>query len=425
MSLRLSVVIPTCDRPETVGACLKTICQQDYGNLQIVVQDNASDNRTTEIISSIDDRRIIHQRSTKRQSMRANFESGLDVVDGDYVIYLGDDDGLAPYTLSYLANLLKDRQPDFVSATAAKYAWPSFALDRRGFMNVRKAKLWGGCVEADCAAFKQSLLDGRKLETGPFGQIYLGCVSRRLIDRIRTKTKGVYFAHTQPDTYTSIANIFAAKSALLVHHPLFIAGKSAASNGAAFALEDNSRPEIARRFEADNERDDGKLSDANAAIPSTTYFIYKCLLAAKSLLGDEGVVNTDKWVRKVLQEISANGESARSGLMSLKTDPDFAKLKLELASGDVTRISSKRNRFKGIRMAGIGCRTGGKNEDDVYSASRLLDQIAGAPDCDGLRPVWWQVFMKEIRWIKVMGICMAANHNANRHWATLQAKSTS
>ncbi len=53
IELQFSVVIPTCDRPATLPACLKTVLSQSYRNLQIVVQDNSSDNRTKAVVELI------------------------------------------------------------------------------------------------------------------------------------------------------------------------------------------------------------------------------------------------------------------------------------------------------------------------------------------------------------------------------------
>jgi glycosyltransferase involved in cell wall biosynthesis len=102
---RFSVVIPTCDRPSTLYACIQTVVAQSYDNLQIVVQDNASDSRTREVVESFTDKRIVYRRLKARVSMRANSEAGLKAADGEYVIFIGDDDGLSLGAISTLSEI--------------------------------------------------------------------------------------------------------------------------------------------------------------------------------------------------------------------------------------------------------------------------------------------------------------------------------
>jgi glycosyltransferase involved in cell wall biosynthesis len=80
----LSIVIPTCDRPDTLEICLRALQKQSNPDVEILIQDNASDERTIDIIKRAEDKRIVHHRSETRISMRNNFEDGVAAATGDY-----------------------------------------------------------------------------------------------------------------------------------------------------------------------------------------------------------------------------------------------------------------------------------------------------------------------------------------------------
>ncbi len=55
---RISIVIPTRDRPGTLGFALRTCLDQDFEDFEVVVSDNCSPPATREVVESFADRRI-------------------------------------------------------------------------------------------------------------------------------------------------------------------------------------------------------------------------------------------------------------------------------------------------------------------------------------------------------------------------------
>ena len=94
-----SVVIPTRERCETLEFAIKTILSQTYDNFELIIMDNYSQDKTQEIVKSYEDARIRYFQSTKRLSMRDNWEAALSHVNGTWMIFIGDDDGLIPDSL--------------------------------------------------------------------------------------------------------------------------------------------------------------------------------------------------------------------------------------------------------------------------------------------------------------------------------------
>ena len=75
-----SIVIPTCNRAMLLKHCLRTVSAQTFPSVEIIVQDNASDDETEQVVSMIGDPRIVYKRLPQRVSMRANFEAGLNAA---------------------------------------------------------------------------------------------------------------------------------------------------------------------------------------------------------------------------------------------------------------------------------------------------------------------------------------------------------
>src|ERR1035441_9201470 len=99
----ISVLVPTRERCETLHYALKTLCDQDFPDVEFIVSDNFSNDDTAGVVKRFDDPRIRYIRTPRRLSMTENFCFALGHARGTYVTILGDDDGFTPGALSVLA----------------------------------------------------------------------------------------------------------------------------------------------------------------------------------------------------------------------------------------------------------------------------------------------------------------------------------
>src|SRR5436190_1490694 len=93
---RFSLVIPTLQRSDTLRHSLATLVNQVYDDFEIVVQNNGRDGATEAVINSFDNRRIRHFWSDSVLPMAENWELALANTTGEFVTFVGDDDGLFP-----------------------------------------------------------------------------------------------------------------------------------------------------------------------------------------------------------------------------------------------------------------------------------------------------------------------------------------
>src|SRR5438309_8662723 len=120
-NLRFSVLIPTRERSDTLAATLKTCVNQSYANLEIIVSDNFSQDNTRGVVESFSDQRIRYTNTGKRIGMSQNWEHAFSLASGDFVMYLGDDDGLLHVAISPIAGTLSAVDWDVISWKSATY----------------------------------------------------------------------------------------------------------------------------------------------------------------------------------------------------------------------------------------------------------------------------------------------------------------
>jgi len=229
-SPRISVVIPTRERCDTLVSTLQTCLDQDYANCEIIVSDNFSQDDTREIVASSRDARVRYINPGRRLSMSHHWEFALAQVRGDYVTYVGDDDGLLPGALSALAAIVQRTGTKAISWAWASYFWPNCVHSpSRNLLLVPSSR--GLEVRSAPRMLREVLQFRRGYEQLPF--FYKGIVSTGLIDRVKEASGGSFFHSMIPDVYSAIALSLLAEDYHYSHQPYSVNGTSFHSNGAA------------------------------------------------------------------------------------------------------------------------------------------------------------------------------------------------
>lgn len=222
---KLSVVIPVRDRADTLVHTLKTVTTQDYDNLEIIISDNASQDNTREVVTNIDDKRIKYANTGKRIGMSENWEHGLSLVTGDYVMFLGDDDGLLPHACRDVAALIVKTGTKAVIWRKPDYTWPCV----KWLPNALQIQVNFGLVEMRGDIILKLVAAGRS-GYGRLPVIYSGFVSTGTITQIK-KESGRFFQSVTPDIYSGIVLAYKLDSYLYSMRPFSINGGSRHSNG--------------------------------------------------------------------------------------------------------------------------------------------------------------------------------------------------
>lgn len=233
----ISVVVPTRNRLELLRDLLRTFVdqeKQDY--LECVVFDNGSDVPISEGISDIDQDNITVFRSERFLSVTDSWNNAVNRARGDYIIVLGDDDGLVPRFYEKIAQIIEDLGHfDMVHSSYFQFFHPGVApWEPSGTFSVIKN---GWFFKERSKPFELSWPDRRNLVRSSLSldrEISFNiqnCVfSRSFLDALRNK-QGRVFDSPFPDYYLVNVAMALASKVIVSPEPLNVAGVSRKSFG--------------------------------------------------------------------------------------------------------------------------------------------------------------------------------------------------
>jgi hypothetical protein len=227
MKPSLSLIVPTRERATYLAHALRTCTANPEPDLEIVVLDNASNDGTAEVLRAVTDSRVRCFRSDSRLSMRDNFEKGLEVSTGEIIAFIGDDDGVLPFTVASVLDIFRKNDVQAVTAARVNYFWPDLLSGRR---NMALLPRWDGVDILESRTELHRLLDHGDYYRLPC--LYHGFVRRQLVDSIRSRQDRFFLAN-QVDMFSTVALSMAGVRYAHSRSPLVINGASPRSNGAS------------------------------------------------------------------------------------------------------------------------------------------------------------------------------------------------
>ncbi|MGB0757157.1 MAG: glycosyltransferase family 2 protein [Patescibacteria group bacterium] len=89
---KVSVIIPTYNRPEFIDKAIDSVLQQTYQDFEIIVVDDGVDKRADQVVSSFDDQRVRYIPHKENKGGAAARNTGIKEAQGEYIAFLDDDD---------------------------------------------------------------------------------------------------------------------------------------------------------------------------------------------------------------------------------------------------------------------------------------------------------------------------------------------
>ena len=305
--MRISLVIPSRERAEFLAGCLDAALSIQDPDFEVVVSDNHGCDGTADVVSARNHPRLIYTRTSARCSMRANFENGLRAATGDYVIFIGDDDGVLPSGIAYLRELLEYYRPEAVAWRLIQYVWPSDQMGcGSGYISIKASQPYRRTTDQACSKILDRVCAARLRSYREAANIYHGCVSRDLIERVRAAQSGIYFRGAIPDVYTSIANLREMSSPLVwAGYPATFGGVSPRSNG----FNQMSRWKVSKAgLEVISTFKQEAMNDENTAlidvsIPSVDALTFDMLDLALTGRPESARIDREAWLRRIRQRL--------------------------------------------------------------------------------------------------------------------------
>jgi glycosyltransferase involved in cell wall biosynthesis len=108
MDNKVTIAIPTYNREDYLRIALGSALAQTYPNLEIIVSNNASTDKTSDFLKQVDDPRLRILEQEHTISMIENWNACLNAASGKYFLLLSDDDTLYPTAIEDMAAVYRD-----------------------------------------------------------------------------------------------------------------------------------------------------------------------------------------------------------------------------------------------------------------------------------------------------------------------------
>lgn len=116
----VSIMIPTYNRPVLFERTLQSALAQTYENVEIIINDNSTDNRTEQLMKKyLCDRRVRYYRNQEAKCKADNFAPFEQQAMGSMLQWCMDDDLLAPNKLAIMVQVLRDN-PEITLVTSRR-----------------------------------------------------------------------------------------------------------------------------------------------------------------------------------------------------------------------------------------------------------------------------------------------------------------
>lgn len=119
----ISVIIPTYNRAHQISRAVRSVLNQSYGGLEVLVVDDGSVDDTEQILSGMSDDRIRYIKQPHNMGAPAAKNRGVLEARGEYVAFLDSDDEYLPHKLQLQMDVV-DSRPE-VDVVYAGWEWAS------------------------------------------------------------------------------------------------------------------------------------------------------------------------------------------------------------------------------------------------------------------------------------------------------------
>lgn len=363
---------------------------QTYGDFEIVVADNASQEDYKAYLDSLGDRRIVYFRQPKAVPVTENWRKALALSSGDYVLMLGDDDALAPQFSDIVEPHIASDGPDVLYLGAYHYCYPGVIPDApAGYFAAVKSEF----LDEDSGEFCLSPAYAKELAASVLtfrhrfnynAQHFL--LKRSLIES--AEALGGVYQSPYPDFFAAVLTFYRARTVLVQPKQTVIVGISPKSFGAYYF---SLRRKEGYKFLDNQHLDENirKFVDENAWPGDTnnTNWLIAAEMARRALAPSAlPAVDIERYqaiqVQSLLRDASLHGGQSQEALSEISDRLPFAAKFLLDFSRQALRLSARNNRALAAAMLQAGDRFLGQYREDSYS---LIDIGAHSSIGDALQ----------------------------------------
>lgn len=239
----LSIIIPTKDNEYIASRSIKAVAGLNLENVEIIVQDNSKTNALKQKLENlIENKQINYNYSDQKMDIIGNFNLSLSRARGEYICFIGDDDGIHPKILEVTIWAKTNGIKAIVPNLSAVYYWPG-SLENYSCGCLRLSKFSGEFTSYNPQNELIRLLNNGCIDYLDYHlpKAYHGIVLKEKMEEIKYIT-GNYFSGLVPDMYGVTALSLILDEVLYIDFPLTISGISPKSYSGKTVINETNGP---------------------------------------------------------------------------------------------------------------------------------------------------------------------------------------
>jgi len=214
--------------------CIRSLINIPSQQLEIIVHDNSETNELENYVNNeIKDYRLVYRHTKERLDMVANFSKAIKFAHGEYITFIGDDDGVNPEIIEATLWANSKRLDALSPTNLAQYRWPDMNMRIYGYKLAGELTVKNFTGKIKSAYPEEAMRTCAKLAGTKFGslpKIYYGLVKLECMEQLK-KATGTYFPGPTPDLAGAMAVANYIKNMCIIDYPLFLPGASAEGLG--------------------------------------------------------------------------------------------------------------------------------------------------------------------------------------------------
>ncbi len=222
MSILLSVLVPTRNRPDQLSSLLAILERCKSDQIEFLVSDNSD--LPLNLTSANGAVKFFRPTSFLNMTDHWNFLASK--ATGKYLTFVGDDDALLPGNLEALVNFLGTTNADLVWTPTAGYVWPHGSSPGVFY---REKRVRGKLSELSASRRKIARMDLSVQLPTPYNSTVFRRELLQLFEREHERER--FFSSRIPDVNAGAKLLFLAQSQVKFEFTVFISGTSSLSNG--------------------------------------------------------------------------------------------------------------------------------------------------------------------------------------------------
>lgn len=225
MKLLLSIVVPTKNRYYYLKQLILLIDSYNLSEYELVIQDNSDQNEEIlDFLSKNNFHNIKYYYQQGQISQSANSDLAILHSIGEYVCFIGDDDGVLENIID-CTKWMKNNNIDALRPALTVYNWPDYYFDDR-----KMGTLLYENINYDFNLINPIKSLKKLAKTGfthiySLPKVYQGIVKRDILDKL-FEIGGTFSPGPSPDMATAVALSFIVKTFIITHLPVIIIGQS-------------------------------------------------------------------------------------------------------------------------------------------------------------------------------------------------------